>query len=166
MPPSLPPLMGISTRPHNSLRLGGTGNSPFRGRMTVSCRRNLGRRRELTGRNRVGRRRRTPSTALVRSRWQCSAERFSLWPRGSSSRHCSAEVEQSSGCKARQPRRGVRRIAWGVSPRVTMCSLRISPGGATDFGCSVSCSQSPPSVCRRFAACRFFCREPGADAPG
>jgi hypothetical protein len=44
----------------------------------------------------------------------------------------------------------------GRQPQGTRYSLIISPGGAADFGCSVSCSLSQPIVCRRFAACRFF----------
>ena len=47
--------------------------------MAVSCRRSRGRRRKLNGRSRAGRRRKTPSTVLVRWRWRSSARRFSSW---------------------------------------------------------------------------------------
>jgi hypothetical protein len=46
-------------------------------------------------------------------------------------------------------------ISLGREPQGTRYGLRISPEGAADFGCSVSCSHSPPIVCRRFAACLY-----------
>ena len=60
---------------------------------------------------------------------------------------------QGSGCDSPE---GRQTHSLGRQPQGTMSSQRIRPGGATDFGCSVRCSRSPPSVCRRFAAFRFF----------
>jgi len=51
-----------------------------------------------------------------------------------------------------KPRRGVRFIAWGVSPRNTEMQHANSPGGATDFGCGVSRSHRLLVVCRRSAS--------------
>jgi hypothetical protein len=76
---------------------------------------------------------------------------------------------RATGTGDLEPRSGDRRLAWGVSPRMTGTKKRRSRGAATDTMRLFSHLELPQRICRPLQGLRINKRIapiPGAHAPG